>query len=139
MSTEASARNDNLQLVLRSSSDGANAMGLFNRFRRADYTANWLVGPVSQPQKVLKAQYLWAELKLWPLYDACKVVEQSRWASLVTFEIRLASSWYFRSDFMGVYPEYLVRKVRNEFFVKARKTEAEVQQSISLLCEFRNC
>ena len=139
MSMDASAGCDQLQLVPRSSPNGESPVIMFNRFRSADITANWLVGPVSQPQKVLKAQYLWAESKLWPLYDASKVVERARWSTLVTFEIRLASSWYFRSDFMGAYPEYLVRKVRNEFFIKSRKTETEIQQSVALLCELRDC
>ena len=64
MSMDASVRCDQLQLVPRSSPNGESPVIMFNRFRSADITANWLVGPVSQPQKVLKAQYLWAESKM---------------------------------------------------------------------------
>ena len=51
--------------------------------------------------------------------------------------IRLTSSWYFRCDFMGVYPEYVVRRVRNEFLVKHRLTEAAMTQRIAELCKIR--
>ena len=126
---------NHLQLVQRSASNGKSPAIPFNRFRNVEFTANWLVGPVSQPQRVLKAQFLWAESKLWSLYDLFKVTEHDAWDALVTFEIRLASSWYFRCDFMGVYPEYVVRRVRNEFLVKHRQTKAVVAQRVAVLCE----
>ena len=53
-----------LQLIQRSASNGKSPAIPFNRFRNVEFTANWLVGPVSQPQRVMKAQYLWAESKL---------------------------------------------------------------------------
>jgi len=132
-----SDESDHLLLVQRPASSGKNPAIPFNRFRNVEFTANWLVGPMSQPQRVLKAQFLWAESKLWSMYDLFKVTEHEAWISLVTFEIRLASSWYFRCDFMGVYPEYVVRRVRNEFLVKHRLTEAALAQRIAVLCKIR--
>ena len=132
-----SDKSDQLLLVQRPASSGKDSAIPFNRFRNVEFTANWLVGPMSQPQRVLKAQFLWAESKLWSMYDLFKVTEHEAWISLVTFEIRLASSWYFRCDFMGVYPEYVVRRVRNEFLVKHRLTEAAMTQRIVELCKIR--
>ena len=83
---------NHLQLVQRSASNGKSPAIPFNRFRNVEFTANWLVGPVSQPQRVLKTQYLWSESKLWSLYDLFKVTEHDTWIALVTFEVRLTRS-----------------------------------------------
>ena len=107
----------------------------FNRFRSEDVTAKWIVGPVSQPQRFMKAQYLWSEMKLWSLFDVIKVTKPESWITLITFEIRLAGSWYFRSDYMDSWPEFLVGRVRNEFCIKRRKTAVRMEQIIVSLCE----
>ena len=107
----------------------------FNRFRSEDFTARWIAGPVSHPQRFMKAQYLWSEMKLWSLFDAIKATKPESWIALITFEIRLACSWYFRSDYMDVWPEVLVRRVRNEFCIKRRKTVVRTEKIITSLCE----
>ena len=107
----------------------------FNRFCSEDLTPKWIVGPVSQPQRFLKGQYLWAESKLWLLYDEFKATKAEKWPALITFEIRLASSWYFRSDYLDVWPEFLVRRVRNEFCIKRRQSARQMKKAFASFCQ----
>ena len=124
-----------LGLVARPMTSGKYAATPFNRFCDRDFTAKWLTGPVSQPKRFLRAQYLWAESKLWLLYDKLKVTKADKWAALVTFEVRLASSWYFRSDYLDVWPEFLVRRVRNEFCIKRRQSARQMKKAFASFCQ----
>ena len=47
-----------LGLVPRDATNGKYAGTTFNRFSSEDLTVKWLVGPVSQPRRFLKAQHL---------------------------------------------------------------------------------
>ena len=118
----------NLGLVPRPEAFGKYAATPFNRFCGENLTAKWLIGPVSQPKRFLKAQHLWAESRLWSLFEVFKETPEDKWPTLITFEVRLASSWYFRSDYLDAWPEFLVRRVRNEFFLKRRKSASQMEQ-----------
>ena len=124
----------NLGHVPRSATIGKYAVSPFNRFCGDLLNTKWLTGPVSQPKRFLKAQYLWAESRLWFLYDEFKVTPVEKWPVLITFEVRLAASWYFRSDYLDSWPEFLVRRVRNEFCLKKRKSEMQMEKVFATLC-----
>ena len=127
----------NLGLVPRSMTIGKFAATPFNRFCGDNLTAKWLNGPVSQPKRFLKAQHLWAESRLWFLYDQLKVTPADQWPTLITFEVRLTTSWYFRSDYLDSWPEFLVRRVRNEFCLKRRQSEIQMERMFASLCQRR--
>ena len=124
-----------LGLVPRDVPNDKHAGTTFNRFSSEDLTAKWLVGPVSQPRWFLKAQHLWSESRLWLLYDKFKVTEVERWPQLITFEVRLTSSWYFRSDYLDSWPEFLARRVRDEFCIKRRKSDKRMEQIFASFCQ----
>ena len=127
----------NLGRVPRSATIGKHAATPFNRFCSEDLTVKWIVGPVSQPQRFLKAQYLWSESRLWFLFDQFKVTEAKQWSALITFEVRLTSSWYFHSDYLDSWPEFLVCRVRNEFGIKCRKSDRQMEKMFASFCERR--
>ena len=115
----------------RSASSGNAVVHFSHRFRRDEDHNTWYVGPMSQ--KFMSAQARWAEFRLWHLYYRLRNVRRAQWASLMSAEMRLACSWYFLSDCMDASALYLVRKVRNTFHVKPRKSRAELMRLASSL------
>ena len=73
-----------------SSTDGVDRVQRFNRFHHIDLSAKWVIGPVSQ--RFIRAQNLWAELKLWNVFDKISSVGSELRHRLVTFEVRLPCS-----------------------------------------------
>ena len=54
---------------------------------------------------------------------------------LATFEVRLALSWYIGITCMDVHPDYVLRKIRNEFLVKKRRSHKETVRYAATLFE----
>ena len=96
-----------------------------NRFDLVRAEDTWHAGPLSQ--KMLVAQLRWAELKMWILFHRIQKVDRAEWPELLSVESRLACSWFFQSDCMATPAMRLARRVRNEFFLKADKSLAELK------------
>ena len=83
---------------LHSVNDGVSAVDVdhvqrFNRFYHIDLSAKWVVGPLTK--RFIRAQHLWAEMKLWRVFDKLKAAGGGLRSNLVTFEVRLACYWHF--------------------------------------------
>ena len=114
---------------LHSVNDGVSAVDVdhvqrFNRFYHIDLSAKWVVGPLTK--RFIRAQHLWDEMKLWRVFDKLKAAGGGLRSNLVTFEVRLACSWHFGGNCMDVHPSYLLRKIRNDFVVRRRRSESEL-------------
>ena len=112
----------------------------YNRFHTVDLTAKMMVGPLSR--RFMRAQMLWAEVKLWAVFDKISSPNFSfvENANLATFEVRLALSWFIGTTCMDVHPDYVLRKIRNEFLVKKRRSHKEtVRYAVTLfeMCHAR--
>ena len=94
------------------------------RFDVIGYHDTWHVGPLCQ--SFMTAQIRWSELKLWILYFRIILTRKAKWPCLLSLESRLACSWWYQSDCMDVPADLLVRRVRNEFCLKPRKSRVEL-------------
>ena len=92
------------------------------------------IGPVSM--NFHEAQIFWAEIRLWEVYDQLRAYDVGLHRHLATFSVRLTFSWYIGWYALDWPAEAILRRIRNDFFLKRhdRPTLKEQRDWCCYLC-----